>query len=159
VRRWRKGERRLRTLPALLFIAMVSACSMPTLFKPKIALRELAFEVAPSANDNMPFAVELVATADDEVLKKLLTLSAAQWFDPQTNIKRDFPKDVRSWYFELTPGQRMAINPTPFGNTPGKGLVLFAHYKGQGAYRLRLDSFNKAKVIFAATAIRIDAPP
>lgn len=158
LRRRREGERRLRTLLALLFIAMASACSTP-MFKPKIALRELSFEVAPSANDNSPFAVELVATGDDEVLKKLLALSAAQWFDPHTNIKRDFPKDVQSWYFELTPGQRMALKPTPFGNKPGKGLVLFANYKGQGAYRLRLDSFAKAKVIFAATAIRIDAPP
>lgn len=143
----------------MLIIGLASACSAPTLFKPKIALRELAFEVATSANDNSPFAVELVATGDDEVLNKLLAMSAAQWFDPQTNLKRDFPKDVQSWYFELTPGQRMALKPTPFRNKPAKGLVLFAHYKGQGAYRLRLDSFDKAKVIFSANAIRIDAPP
>lgn len=146
-----------KTLFAMLCIGFAAGCSTP-LFQPKIALRELAFEVAPGANDNSPFAVELVATSDDDLLKKLQALSAAQWFDAQANIKRDHPA-LAFDYYELTPGQDMTLRPTKFTNKPGKGLLLFANYKTQGQHRLRLETLHKAKIFFAADAIRVDALP
>ena len=150
-------ESHLKSLFALLCIVLVAGCSTP-LFKPKIALRELAFEVVAGANDNSPFAIELVSTSDDDLLKKLQALSAAQWFDGQANIKRDFPT-LTFDYYELTPGQDMTLRPTKFTNKPGKGLLLFANYKTPGQHRLRLETLHKAKIIFAADAIRVDALP
>lgn len=130
------------------------------LFKAKIALSELTFEVAPGANDDTPFAVELVAVSDDEVLKKLQMLTAAQWFDPQSNWRRDYPKALQTWYYELTPDRRFALpQPLPFARRPAQGLLLFANYKAQGAHRLRLESFKKAKVVFAAATIDVDPLP
>jgi type VI secretion system protein len=146
----------MRILLALLSMAALAGCAASP---PRIALRELSFEVAPAANDNMPFAVELVAVADEAVLAKLLALSAAQWFDPQSNLKRDYPLALQTWYYELTPGQRLELKPTPFAGRPSRGLLLFANYKTAGPYRLRLDTYEHASVLFGATAIEIAEPP
>jgi ABC-type uncharacterized transport system auxiliary subunit len=83
----------MRILLALLTMAALAGCAASS---PSIALRELSFEVAPAANDNMPFAVELVAVADEATLAKLLTVSAAQWSDPQSNLKRDYPRALQT---------------------------------------------------------------
>lgn len=143
---------------AVLCLGLAVGCSTP-FFKPRIALRELVFDVAPGANDNSPFALELVATSDDAVLAKLLALTAAQWFDPQSNLKRDFRAELRTWYYEPTPGSRVVVPTAGFAGTPGKGLLLFANYKSPGAHRLRLDSLTKATVVFAGDTVRIDPPP
>jgi type VI secretion system protein len=146
------------TALAVLFLGLAAGCSTP-FFKPKIALRELVLDVAPDANDNSPFALELVATSDDALLAKLLTLTAAEWFAPQSNLKRDFRAELRTWYCEPTPGSRVPVPLADFAGKPGKGLLLFANYKSPGAHRLRLDSFASATVVFGPDTARIDAPP
>ncbi|GGC13482.1 type VI secretion protein [Pseudoduganella buxea] len=138
---------------------LLTACETARkLLRPTVALTDLSFEVARGANGNAPFAVELVAPPDDELLAKLQALSAEQWFDPQANFKRDYPK-LRTWYYELTPGLRMRLNPTPFARARASGLLLFAHYQGKGAYRLRLDTYPKATVLFADKDIALAAVP
>lgn len=154
----KKFRQNYQYLFLLLLLVIVSACSAP-FFKSRIALNDLTFEVAPEANDASPFAVELVAVDDDEVLKKLLSLSAAQWFDPNSNLKRDYPQVLKTWYYEITPGQRMYFKPTAFTRQAAQGLLLFANYKGEGAYRLRLDNLKKAIVLFSNNEVRVAMTP
>jgi type VI secretion system protein len=142
----------------LLFILIGSSGCSTTLFKPKIALRELQFEVAPNANDSTPFAVDIVAVSDEDVLKKLQSTNAAQWFDPQSNLKRDYPQALKVWNFELTPNSRL-VAPAEFAGRPAQGLLLFANYKTAGAHRLRLETYKKASIEFAAGDISVDAVP
>ena len=145
----------LGALLATPLVAPLAGCaSRPALFGPlfgpRIGLRELRLEVTREANDNMPLRIELVATKDEQLLAKLLTLSAAQWFDPLTNLRRDFPAALQTWDYELPPGASLALKPAPFAGVKAAGLVLFANYKGKGAYRLRLDPYRRATVVFGA---------
>ena len=150
--------RRFRIGAACVLLVSLSGCTMP-LFKHKIALDELHFDVGRQANGSTPFAVELVAVDDDTLLATLLTLTAAQWFDPQANWKRDYPTTLHNWYYEVTPGQHLCFQPTAFSGRHAQALLLFANYKGPGAYRLRLDSYSRVRVAFAEYEIEVVAQP
>lgn len=132
---------------------------MPQLFKPRIGLAELSFDVAKTANDNRPIEVELVSTSDAELFKKLLALPAAEWFDPRNNFQQDYPRTLQRWHYELTPGQLLILKPTPFAGQPGLGMVLFANYNTAGPFRLRVDTFSKARIVFSEHSLRVEAPP
>lgn len=142
----------------MLILSVLPGCSTP-LFKPRIALNELHLKADSAANGDMPFAVELVTVSDADMLKQLQGLTAAQWFQRKAELKRDFPQDLQSWYYELVPGGSIALRPTPFSKKPAQGLLLFANYSGHGAYRLRLDTYAKATVQFSESDLRLVIPP
>ena len=105
-------------------LSLAPLAGYATSLSPKvIALRELAFEVA-AANDNTPFAVELVAVADEALSARLLTMSAAQWFEAQSDLKRDYPLALHTWYYELTPGQHLILELTLFARRPDQGVAV-----------------------------------
>lgn len=137
---------------------LLSGCKT-SFITPHIALRELSMEASVKANDVSPVAVELVAIQDEELAKKLLSLTAGQWFDPAANWKIDYPKVLQTWYYEITPGQRIVLSPTEFSGRSGYALLLFANYKGSGVYRLRLDSFQKASVMFMEKDVKLQVIP
>ena len=144
----------------VLLCLATTACSPAALFKPRIALEELSFDVAPGANEDTVVALELVAVNDEYLLNHLGTLTAAQWFDPQANFRRDYPASLRIWRYELPPNSRLQLpQPLPFAHQPGRGLLLFANYRTPGAHRLRLDAYNKAIVVFGPSAISVQALP
>ncbi|QNA89240.1 hypothetical protein G4G28_13575 [Massilia sp. Dwa41.01b] len=107
----------------------------------------------------MPLRIELVAAGDEQLLARLLELSAAQWFDPLANYRRDYPATLRSWDYELPPGATLHLQPAPCAGAKAAGLVLFASYKGKGAYRLRLDPYRKAVVTFGAIDASVAGTP
>lgn len=129
------------------------------LFQPKITLNELHFKVDPRANGTTPFAVDLVAVQDEALRDRLLALSAEQWFDAQSNdLPKTFPNALSVWHYEMPPGGRLDLKPTPFGGKRGRALLLFAGYRGKGAYRLRLDGDRRATVLFGEKDIATEKP-
>ena len=156
--RHRRRSLLLVALPAAL-LALHGCATVRNLMPAKIALSDLSFDVARQANGGMPFAVELVAANDEELVTRLQTLRADQWFDPASNLKADYPKTLKSWYYELTPGLQLREQPTPFAGARGRGLFLFARYEGKGAYRLRLDSYARATVRFVEKEIVVEGTP
>ncbi|QNB00143.1 hypothetical protein [Massilia sp. Se16.2.3] len=117
---------------ALLAAGCASRPSLPALFGPRIALSDLRLDVARDANDNMPLRIELVAAGDEQLLARLLELSAAQWFDPLANYRRDYPATLRST------GLRTAArrDPAPAASTlrgrQGGGPGPVRQLQGQG---------------------------
>lgn len=160
--RLRAGTRRaLRILFVVAAAQGAGACSATkSLFQPKLALKEVRFEVSRKANDNAPFPVELVAVSDEALLTRLLAMGAAEWFAPDTNIKRDYPASaLRTWYYELTPGSTIPVRNAEFGKRGLRAILLFANYHGQGAYRLRLDAMPLARVQFKEKTIDLADQP
>ena len=139
--------------------ALAGCAATGSLLQPGIALKDVRFEVSANANDATPFAVELVAVADEALVPTVLGLSAAQWFDPVTNIKRDYQTTLRSWYYELTPGSTMLVNDAQFGGRGTRAVILFANYKGKGAYRLRIDATAHATIRFADQTVELAGTP
>lgn len=151
---------RIVAIVALGMAFVLSGCAATkSLFQPSIALTEVKFDVARNANDSTPIAVEVVAVSDEALLAKMLTMTADQWFDPQSNLRRDYPALLQTWYYELTPGLRMQVRRDPFARRGTRAVLLYAHYKGKGAYRLRLDPYPKASVVFGEKDIALAVVP
>lgn len=147
----------ITAISALLLLPLAAACSFmqPA---PRIELGELVLDVTPLANNDGAFPVEIVAVADEELLKKLIGLSASQWFDAAAALRRDYPQTLASWYYELVPGQRLPLRPLPFAGRRAYGLLLYAGYDGRGAYRLRLDGLPRARVLFGERDLALSTP-
>jgi type VI secretion system protein len=114
----------------------VAGCSM---LKPSIKLNSVTFLVASLANDDTPIPIDLVAVGDEELLKKLLTLPASQWFEQRAQLQRDFPMALYVWSRELVPGQRLDIIDAPLKGQRGSVVLVYAGYSSPGMHRLRLD--------------------
>lgn len=141
-----------------LCLALAGCAATKSFFASRPALKEVNFDVSRKANDSAPFAVELVAVSDDTLLPKLLALSADQWFDPEATFKRDYPAMLQTWYYELTPGLALRVEEENWRRRGTRAVLLFANYKGKGAFRLRLDPYPNAHVLFAEKTIEL-APP
>jgi type VI secretion system protein len=91
------------------------------------------------ANGNQPIAVDLLLVRDKDLIKKLATLTAADWFENRAQFLRDYPdpKDLRVFHREWVPGQivpcaNFVLVPMP------KAAMVFANYFTKGDHRARL---------------------
>jgi|GEM_PF-1594614 len=139
--------------------ALGGCAATKSLLQPKIALRQVQFVVTPKANDATPFSVDLVAISDEALVPVLLAMPAAQWFDPVANVRNDYQDRVRCWSYELTPGMSMPVEDAKFTVRGVRAVLVFANYKGKGAYRVRLDATPKATVWFDDKTVRLADNP
>lgn len=128
-----------RIVLGLLLCLCLPACSVFSMFKPTIKLSSVSFSVASQANDDTPIPVDLVVVDDEELLKKLLALPAAQWFEQRAQLQRDFPLALYVWSKELVPGQRLDVSDAPVKGQRGSVVLVYAGYSSPGMHRLRLD--------------------
>jgi|GEM_PF-3734491 len=138
----------------LLICLLMSACKT-SFFSPKVALSNLSVIAAPNANDDSPVAFEIVLVKDEATAGKLLTLTAAQWFDSNATWKTDFPEQLQTWYYELPPGKQIVLNPTEFAGKSSYALLLFANYRNNSPNRLRLETYSKATVLLSEKDIKL----
>jgi type VI secretion system protein len=124
-------------------------------FAPRVALADFSVIAAANANDDSPVAFEIVMVKDEALAGKLLTLTAAQWFDPAATWKTDFPQQLQTWYYEIPPGQQIVLNPTEFAGKSSYAVLLFANYRNNNPNRLRLETYSKATVLFAEKDIKL----
>lgn len=103
--------------------------------KAKIWLEKVNFKVAKKVNGNAPVAVRLVIIYDDGVLGEVSKMTADQFFEQETQLKKDHANDMDVVPWEVVPGQEMdseTINPT---KAYGKGGFVFARYSTPDAHR------------------------
>lgn len=138
-------------LRALLIVMLITGCS---LLKPSIKLKHISFTVASSANNDTPIPVDLVAVDDEELLKRLLALPAAQWFEQRAQLQRDFPAALYVWSRELVPGQRAEVDDPPINGRSGMAVLVFAGYSSPGMHRLRLDQQKSVQLYLDSQDMR-----
>ena len=103
--------------------------------KAKIWLEKVNFKVAKNVNGNSPIAVRLVIVYDDGVLGEVSKMTADQFFEQESQLKKDHANDMDVVSWEVVPGQEMdseTINPT---KAYGKGGFVFARYSTPDAHR------------------------
>jgi type VI secretion system protein len=143
----RQGRRRtLRAalgLGALLWLGgWLGGCALnPWYEPPTVFTKLLQFKVAEGANHNQSIAFDLVIVMDEKLLEKLLALGAEEWFTQREQWKRDHPAGLRTWEWELVPGQPVE----PFrlsGAAEAAAVLVFARYSTEGPHRARLDPYE-----------------
>jgi type VI secretion system protein len=128
---------KFRLLSTLAFTALLSLTACHKIVKPKLVC--LRTDIAPTANQNRPIAVDVLLVRDKDLVKKLMSLSAADWFAQRAQFQRDYsdPKDLVVIHREWVPGQdipcsNFTLNPKP------RATILFANYFTKGDHRARL---------------------
>lgn len=135
---------------ALLFAALLGGCG------PSIETKTLGFEVAPDANDRTPVPVELVVVYDEEVLPLLLELTARQWFEGREQLLLDHPRGVRSYLWELVPGQELPTMRLPMPRDGALAAVVYADYLSPGAHRVRIDPYRQVMLRLTAEELVVE---
>ena len=103
--------------------------------KAKIWLEKVNFKVAKNVNGNSPIAVRLVIAYDDGVMGEVSKMTADQFFEQESQLKKDHANDMDVISWEVVPGQEMdseSISPT---KAYGKGGFVFARYSTPDAHR------------------------
>jgi type VI secretion system protein len=122
---------------SLLFLLTACGARIPLRPSPKLTMK---VTVSPQANNNNPVALDLVLVKDKKLLKELMKLSAAEWFQKRSQYRLDYPKETGlsagSW--EWVPGQVVKLEPMPMKSKPAGGLV-FANYFTPGTHRAVID--------------------
>ena len=132
----------LRLFSTLLISVLLSAgCGLPG----RVATRtraltggklDVAFTVAPQANQNTPVAVSMLLVYDGKLLEQLKTMPASQWFEKRAQIRENFPGNTgfESWDWEWVPGQIIHPRELPLRASAKAGIV-FANYLKPGEHR------------------------
>jgi type VI secretion system protein len=129
----------LLRLVLILTCGVYCACALAACF-PKVsrstAKLTMKVDISPRANNNNPVAVDVVLVRDKKLLKELMKISAAEWFEKRNQYRLDYPKELGlsagSW--EWVPGQVVQIEPIPLKMKAAGGLV-FANYFTPGSHR------------------------
>lgn len=127
------------------------------MFHASTSLTAITMDVVPKANDDTPVAVDVLVVVDADLLKTLLALPAAKWFEQREQFLRDYPQQLRIWRYELVPGQQLALDPVPFKGDPAAGVLVYADYQTPGAHRIRLDGVKNARLRFESKDLRLAA--
>ncbi|MBV9506518.1 MAG: hypothetical protein JO323_16115 [Acidobacteriia bacterium] len=107
----------------------------------------LRTRITTTANQNQPIAVDVLLVRDQELIKKLMVFSAADWFEKREQFVRDYPdpKILTIYHREWVPGQIIPCSRIQLNSTP-RATILFANYFSKGDHRARLVSGKSAEI-------------
>lgn len=143
--------------PTVIYLLLAVAPTGCFFRRGPVRTSDMQIVAAPTANDNSPTPVEAVMVYDDALLKTLLTMSAAEWFNSRDQLRNDFPDGFASAAWEVVPGQQLDLRTLPFKK--GVALLVFANYRSPGPHRARLDARSHARITlsdrdFTVTEVR-----
>jgi len=104
-------------------------------------------DIVAGANNNQPVAVDLLLVRDKDLIKKLLTLPASEWFEKRAQFMRDYPnpKDLLVIHREWVPDQNIPCSTIPLKPMP-KATIIFANYFTKGEHRAHLKNAESAVI-------------
>ena len=138
--RWKMTRMGLTMMLLGSLLGLLSSCSLAIL-PSKIFGKKLRVQVnvSESANQNHPVQLDLLLVYKKKLGKKLLKLSAKEWFAKRDQFKRDYPDRKRfdSWEWEWVPGQQVVEQKLPLRGRAKLGII-FANYLSPGDHRVRI---------------------
>jgi type VI secretion system protein len=98
----------------------------------------LDISAAADANGNSALAVDVVLVRDKAMLDSLALMSASKYFAARADLERTFPDALTVLAVEITPGQRITLDPKAYGGQRVWAALAFAGYASEGEHRTRL---------------------
>lgn len=135
-------------LACLPFFLFSYGCSLNPWHKPPIVqTKVIYFQNSNYANQNHPVAFDLIILYDDELVEKIMEMSAREWFSQKKQFKLDHPNKIFTWEWELVPGMYI---PDFFIKETKKAqaLVAFADYLSDGEHRAVLNPYQIVMIEF-----------
>jgi type VI secretion system protein len=108
--------------------------------------------ISTDANNNSPVIFSVVLPRNQGAMKKLLDLTAKQWFAQREQLLRDYRGDITETYYEFVPGQSVPELTQKVGRSVHQG-ILFVNYQTAGAHRYTFDANAPLKVSFGQRSV------
>ena len=149
----RLAKRCGRVLILILLPGLLQACGIGTRARAIVGDQmRVQVQVADTANQQSPVALDLVLVYDKQLFKELLQLSAADWFNKREQFRRDYPagQGFDAWGWEWVPGQNVPLQKLPL-KPKAKGGVIFVNYFSPGEHRARIQPNKSINVELGET--------
>lgn len=130
-------NRQHRLMPCLALCAVLAVTACGGLFQ-KSDTATVTLSVAADANANSAVAVDVVAVHDTALLEKLLSLSAAGWFQGSAQLQLDYPGGMTVWSWQVVPGFSPPPRDVSAGSSTAYDVLVFAGYQTPGDHRARI---------------------
>ena len=106
---------------------------------------ELEVRAEEAANNEYPLAMDVVYVYDDELLAKLLAMTAREWFEQRQSLMNAADEGTfDTWSWEWTPGHDTTV-ALPIRSSVA-GAVVFVNYFSSGQHRARIDPGRDARI-------------
>jgi len=110
--------------------------------------------IATDANNNSPVLISVVLPKNPTLFKKLLDMTAKQWFGQREQLLRDHRRDLEETYFEFIPGQQVPEINRKVASSVSQG-ILFVNYQTPGSHRYTFDTNQALKIGFAQQSVNL----
>ncbi len=137
--------REITSLLILLGMLGLSGCSNENL--PELYIESVSIYTEPDTNQNSATAVDLVIIYDEELVKILGRMSAAQYFASSKQLLLDNPSLLDIWHWELVPGQIVQDFSPPQEEGDSYAAYVFANYLTPGSHRIKVSPHGIVKVL------------
>ena len=120
---------------------------------------EVKVEIADNVNQNSPIALDLVVVYDESLLTQLMGMTADQWFEKRSQIRRDYLRGAGfdSWGWEWIPGQKVPVQKLPL-KPAAIGGVIFAKFTAPGVHRSRINPFHDVNIFLRENDFAVNIP-
>ena len=122
---------------SFLLLLLLSSCAGlgPTPEDDDFVFTRIELTADYDANNSSPTPVDLVFVYEEQLLARLQTMSANDWF-AWRNGRVGIPEKAAFWLsHEVGPGQTRTITDFPDARNRALALVVFADYKTPGVHR------------------------
>ena len=114
----------------------------------------LQMTIATDANNNSPVLISVVLPKNPTLFKKLLDMTAKQWFSQREQLLRDHRRDLEETYCEFIPAQQVPEINRKVSSSVSQG-ILFVTYQTPGSHRYTFDTNQALKIGFAQQSVNL----
>ena len=126
----------------------------------KLDWESVTLSVAAGANRDYPLAIDVVLVNDEALEKRLLAMSARDWFSARTGLRKTYPDVLSVDSLELAPGESLTLPGKRWSGRRVTAALVFADYLVAGPHLARIDSLRgRVQLTFGAnefTAYRLE---
>jgi hypothetical protein len=117
----------------------------------KLDWESVTVSVAAGANRDYPLAIDVVLVNDEALEKRLLAMSARDWFSARNGLRKTYPDALSVDSLELAPGESLTLPGKRWSGRRVTAALVFADYLVAGPHLARIDSLRgRVQLAFGA---------
>tara|TARA_B100000575_G_C23098916_1_gene633937 strand:- start:505 stop:981 length:477 start_codon:yes stop_codon:yes gene_type:complete len=140
----------------LAAVVCLPGCGMlPKIFL-DIETKTVAISASTTANQGFPVALDIILVNDTLLMDTVKDLSAKNWFKGRDQFINTNTTALSVISREVVPGEIAPIVELPRSKRANaKSIFVFAKFLVDGNHRLRVDAFEKPKIILTGNLMRL----
>ena len=117
----------------------------------KLDWESVAVSVDAGANRDYPLAIDVVLVSDEALEKRLLAMSARDWFSTRNGLRKTYPDVLSVESVEMAPGESLTLPGKRWTGRRVAAALVFADYMVAGPHLARIESLRgRVQLAFGA---------